>query len=271
VKKFLSVFAFLLLLLLPALLTPRVRATSQQAYSDYLYQFDQYRQKYNDFVVAKNTYQKFNTLDAQSTALSTAKTMLSQRDLLLHAYLSFLYERVGEQAGITPTNRQLYQSLLTTELAFLENQSSLVSSINTTDDATTISQQLEDHYQVLSATMDQIIAGLSFGQLNVIAQNFQLQLTNAQQLVQFNSATITQAKQTTINNWITQITSKQNLYQQKIASINAASAAMANSIDPNDLSSKFLNVQSQLNDAKGYLSDSIANLGEIVNALQYQN
>ena len=108
--------------------------------------------------------------------------MLSQRDLLLHAYLIYLYERVGEQGGITPVNKQLYQSLLSNELAFLEKQSGLVSSINSIGDATTASEELESHYRILSATIRQIIAGISLGQLTVIAQNFDRQVTVAQTL-----------------------------------------------------------------------------------------
>ena len=111
-----------LFLLTPFVFALSVRATSSQAYQDYLYQFDLYRQKYNDFQVAKNTYEKFNTLESQSLALSSTKTMLQQRNTLLHAYLLYLYERVGEHGGITPSNKQLYQSLLANELAFLETQ-----------------------------------------------------------------------------------------------------------------------------------------------------
>lgn len=270
-KKFLSGFILLLFLILPAIFVHSVRATSQQAYQDYLYQFDLYRQKYNDFQVAKNAYDKFKTLESQSQALSATKFMLSQRDLLLHAYLVYLFERVGEQAGISPVNKQLYQSLLTNELAFLESQSNLVSSINSIDDATTTSQQLEDHYKVLQETMDQIIAGISLGQLNVIAQNFDLQVTVAQSLFSQNSAQLGTDKKSTINNWVLQITNKRSLYQQKIDEVNAAVTDLTNSNDEADLDQRFSDITMKIGQAKQYLSDGIANLGEVVNAMQYVN
>jgi len=248
-----------------------VRATSQQAYQDYLYQFDLYRQKYSDFQVAKNAYDKFNTLESQSTALSATKYMLSQRDLLLHAYLVYLYERVGEQQGITTVNRQLYQSLLSSELAFLETQSGLVSSINSIDDATTTSEQLESHYQVLQATIREIIAVISLGQMAVIAQNFNSQVTAAQNIFSMNSGTISADKKSMINNWIQQISNKQSLYQSKISEINASATDLTSSTDATDLDSKFTVVLTKIGEAKQYLTDSIANLGEVASALQYVN
>lgn len=271
VKKFLSGFIFLLLLVLPAIVVAPARASSQQAYQDYLYQFDVYRQKYNDFQIAKNSFDKFKTLESESQALSATKFMLSQRDLLLHAYLIYLFERVGEQGGITPVNKQLYQSLLTNELAFLEKQSSLVSSINSIDDATTASEELESHYQVLSATIREIIAGISLGQLNVIAQNFDRQVTVAQSLFSRHSTELSTEKKSMINTWILQITNKRSLYQQKIDETNAAVADLTNSNDANDLDQRFSDVIIKIGEAKQYMSDSIANLGEVVTSLQYVN
>lgn len=247
------------------------RASSQQAYQDYLYQFDLYRQKYNDFQIAKNSYDKFKTLESESQALSSTKFMLSQRDLLLHAYLVYLFERVGEQGGITPVNKQLYQSLLSNELAFLEKQSGMVSSINSIADATTTSEELESHYQVLSATIREIIAGISLGQLNIIAQNFDRQVTAAQTIFGAHSAELNSEKKTKINTWVLQITNKRSLYQQKIDEINAAVANLADSNDSTDLDQRFSEITVKIGEAKQYLADSIANLGEVSMAMQYIN
>lgn len=262
-KKFAALAVLLLFLATP------VFASSDQAYKDYLYQFDVYRQKYNDFQVAKSAYQKFKTLESESTALSSTKFMLSQRDLLLHAYLVYLYERVGEQGGITSVNKQLYQSLLSNELAFLEKQSGLVSSINSLDDATTTSEELESHYTVLSANIRQVIAGIALGQLNVIAQNFDHQVTVAQTLFNNNSTQLPTDKRTTINNWFLAITNKRSLYDQKINEVNADVALLSQSYDVNSLDQNFTDITAKIGEAKQYLSDSIANLGELANALRY--
>lgn len=267
-KKILSAVGIITLLLLIA---TRVQANSAQAYNDYLYQFDIYRQKYNDFQVAKNAYLKFNTLESQSKALSATKFMLTQRDSLLHAYLIYLFERVGEQGGMTALNKQLYQSLLTNELAFLETQSGLVSSINSIDDATTTSEELESHYTVLQATIREIISGITLAQLNVIAQNFDRQVTVAQNLFAISSPQLSADKKSTINNWVLQITNKRSLYQQKINEINTLVTDLQNSNNNTDVEQKFSDITAKIGEAKQYLADSIANLGEVENALQYVN
>lgn len=270
-KKFAALAVFLLLLTLPFLFATRVFATSQQAYQDYLYQFDVYRQKYNDFQVAKNAYDKFQTLESQTSALSATKSMLSQRDLLIHTYLVYLDERMGEQGGITQVDKGLYQTLLNNELVFLEAQSSLVSSINSIDDAVTTSQQLEGHYRVLSQTIRQIIAGISLGQLSVIAQNFDIQMATAQSLFAQNSVSMSADKISTINNWVLNITNKRSLYQQKITEISSAVTNLTNSNDSTDLDQKFQDITSKIGQARQYLADCIANLGELANALAYVN
>lgn len=197
--------------------------------------------------------------------------MLSQRNLLLHAYLIYLYERVGEQGGIAPVNKALYQTLLSNELAFLEEQGSLVSSINTLDDATTASENLESHYRVLEATIHQIIAGISLGQLGVISQNFDRQVTVAQVIFSQNAGLLSAEKKSTINSWVLAITNKRSLYQQKIDEITAAVTNLANTNDSSNLDQKFAEITTKIGEAKQYLSDSIANLGEVVRAMQYVN
>src|SRR3972149_4862635 len=82
------------------LLVPHVFASSQQAYQDYLFQFDIYRQKYSEFTVSKNEYLKSKTLTSQTTALEKTIAMLSFRDLLLRAYLLLLNEKLNEDRGL---------------------------------------------------------------------------------------------------------------------------------------------------------------------------
>jgi len=260
-----------LFLLTPLVLALSVYAASPQAYQDYLYQFDLYRQKYNDFQIAKNTYDKFNTLESQSQALSATKTMLSQRNMLLHTYLLYLYERVGEHQGITPSNKQLYLSLLGNELAFLETQNNLVPSINTLSDTVSSSEQLESHYPVLQITIRKIIAGISLGQLNIIAQNFDKQVQSAQSLVNQNASLLTAEKRTVINNWLIQIGSKRSLYQQKIDQTASAITALTSSTGVRDIDKQYADIVEDIDGAKQYLADAIANLNELSVSLQYIN
>lgn len=266
-----SAALFVLFLLTPFVLALTVQAASAQSYQDYLFQFDLYRQKYNDFQVAKNTYEKFNTLESQSQALSSTKTMLAQRNTLIHAYLLYLYERVGENGGITQSDKQLYLSLLGNELAFLETQNTLVPSINSIEDAVTSSQQLESRYPVLQTTIRKITASISLGQLNIIAQNFDKQVQVAQSLVNQNAPLLTAEKRTVINNWLIQIGSKRSLYQQKIDLTATAITALASTTGARDIDRQYADIVKNIDGAKQYLADAIANLNELSVSLQYIN
>src|SRR3989344_5828917 len=93
--------ALALVVILFLTLAGSVFATSQQAYQDYLYQFDLYRQRETDFRVAKTEYEKFRSLTSETTALEKTKLLLAQRDQLLRAYLLVLNEKLNEDKGLT--------------------------------------------------------------------------------------------------------------------------------------------------------------------------
>ena len=264
-KKFTAFVILLFLLLLPI---GHIQAASQQAYQDYLFQFSQYRQKYSEFQVAKNTYEKFKTLESQTQALSATKTMLTQRAQLLHAYLVFLSEKVTEEEGLTNVNRGLYQSLIRTELTFLEGHSQLIPSINSIEDATTVSEQLESHYQVLQIAIRQIVAGLSVGRLSVISRNFDKNVSAAQTLVNTSAGLLSSEKVATVNRWFLQITNKKNLYQQKVEEITRDSTGLTG-YNVDDVDQKFNEILGKIGEAKQYLSDDISYLGEVVRTIKY--
>ncbi len=260
--------ALVLFLFVAASFAP-VFAASTQAYQDYLFHFNIYRQKYSEFQVAKNSYEKFKTLESQSQALAATKTMLSQRDQLLHAYLVFLSEKVTEEAGLTTVNKQLYQSLIRNELTFLEGHSQLIPSINSIEDTSTVSEELESHYQVLQISIRQIIAGLALGRLAVISRNLDKNIGMAQTLVNTQAALLTPDKVQTVNRWFLQITSKKNLYQQKVDEVNRDVTGLTG-YDVGDIDQRFNEILGKIGEARQYLRDDISYLGEIVRAIKYE-
>ncbi len=264
-RKFL---VLLLFVLTAAFMTPTVFATTQQAYNDYLFQFDVYRQKYSDFQVAKNEYQKFKTLASQTTALAATKTMLTQRDLLLKAYLLLLNESLNEDRGLSTVNKQLYQSLIRNEITFLDGHSQLIPSIASIDDAISVGSQLESHYQVLQTSMRQIITGISLGKLMVLSRLFDQNYQTAQSLVVTNTAYVTPEKNSTITRWLLNIANKRSLYQQKIDEILSLNTQLTTT-DPNELDRKFSEITKKVGEARQYLLEGTSFLGEVVVGLKY--
>lgn len=247
-----------------------VFATSAQARQDYLYQFDLYRQRYTDFQVAKNEYEKFNTLTSQTTALQKTKAMLGQRDQLLHAYLLLLLEKLNEESGLSATTKQLYRSLIASELTFLEGHAQLIPSIGSIEDAVQVSSELESHYRVLQTSIRQILIGLSLGQLSILGQMYDTATRDSQSLIVASAGYFTPAKQEVVNRWVLQVSNKRSLFQQKYDAISSANALLQ-SRDSEDLERQYSDITKLIAEARQYLLEGASFLTELKNALKYVN
>lgn len=246
-----------------------VLATSQQAYQDYLYQFGVYRQRYTDFKVAKNEYEKFHSLASQTTALEKTKILLAQRDQLLRSYLLVLNEKLNEDRGLSPTEKQLYQTLIRNEITFLEKHAALIPSIGSIEDAQEVSDELTSHSKVLQTSIRQILVGVSLGQLATLHQQYDVVLGHAQTLVATYGTVFPNQKQADLNRWLLYITNKRQLYQQKIDAISQASSQLSPN-DANDLDRRFTEFIQGAAEARQYLAEGASYMNELVTALKYR-
>ncbi len=245
-------------------------ASSSQAYKDYLYQFDVYRQKYSDFKVAKNEYLKFRTLTSQTTALEATKLMLSHRDALLRAYLLLLAEKINENPGMGQIERNTYQTLIRNEVVFLEGHSSLVSQIGSLEDATKASNDLQSHYDVLQSSMRQTISAISLGELSHLAKSFDIVLADGKAIVSANRGTFLPEKQATLDRWILQISNVRTLYQQKVdITRRLAEELRGSTID--EQNQRFSAIQKGIAEGRQYLVNATGYLHELGGALRFQN
>lgn len=266
-KRLLLVFVLLILFVL---LVPFAQANSERAYQDYLYQFDVYRQKNSEFTVAKNEYEKFRSLTSQATALEKTTAMLSQRDLLIRAYLLLLNEKLNEEKGLNLTDKSTYQTLIGNEVIFLDGHSKLVQSIGTLEDANNVSRELESHNAVLQASIRQTITGISLGTLAILSRQFDTVFADTKAIISNNRGTFTPQKQATIERWILQIQNIRSLYQQKIESIHSRNSQLkGTNIDSQD--ELFRTMKNDLGQARQYLSEGSAFVGELISALRYQD
>ena len=246
-------------------------ASSQQAYQDYLFQFDRYRQTYSDFQLARDTYLKYRSLTSQTAAISATQTMMTQRNLLLRGYLLFLNEKLNEDQGLGTTAKQDYQGNLQKELSFLETQNQYIAGLTSLDEATSTSKLLETHYVPLHITIRQTIIGLSIGKLSALSGMFDQNLQTAQTLVSTNTTALAPEKVGIINRWLTQIQNTRNLYQQKIDEIGPfATTQFASVTTMGDIDQKFVDISKKITEAKQLLTQATSYLGEVVTALQYQ-
>lgn len=247
-----------------------VFADYNQAYQNYLINFDLYRTKYTEFQVAKNEYKKFKTLTSQATALEKTKALLRQRDELLRTYLLTLNEKINDpDAGLQSNLKQQYQSLLTSEIIFLETQSARVPSVGSLDDADDLSRELESHYMVLQTSIRQILIGLSLGQLAIAARHYDEMLKQVNTIVQLNQFSVLPAEQETIKRWLLQIDTKRNFYQQKVDALTLTNAQLKVP-DYTALDTKYNQMIRGAGEARQYLVEGVSFIAEVRNALKYE-
>lgn len=264
-KKWFLTISFFLLFSLPL---TYIRADSKQAYTDYLYQFDEYRRTLNEFKVAKGEYLKYKTLVSQTTAIDKTTAMLSQRDLLLRSYLLFLSERLKENTALTSSNRTLYESLIAKEITFLDSHSKLVGEIQSLQDSETTSKQLTSHYTILQSNIIQTIVGLTSGELTNGNQKYSEALSNAEIVINAHRSEYAPEKQATLDRWLLQIKNKQSLYAQKMDSVNTMNGQLK-SASLDELNTIFLRMQKEMNEAKQYLLEGTSFIRELREALYY--
>lgn len=265
-KAILSLITVLIILLTPITL---VSATAEKAYQDYLFQYDQYRLRLNNFKVARTEYLKFQTLLAETTALDTVKAMIIQRNSLLRSYLLLLTEKLNENQGLTAIDKQLYQTLIQNENAFLVNHTQLVSSIGSPSDATDVSKQLESHYLVLYAGIRQTLTSLSLGELMKLNTQYKNSFDELRKLADMNKSLVTPEKQSTTDRWLLQINNKQNLYQQKVEQIMTSNSQLKGNTQL-EMDELFVKIQNNLNEAKQYLNQGAPFMQELLTLIQYK-
>lgn len=254
----------LLLLALP------IHASSPQAYQDYLFQFDLYRQKYSAFSVAKNEYEKFHSLTSQTTALTNTTAMLVQRNNLMRAYLLLLNEKINENPGLNDMQKADLHGLVNTEIKFFDGHTTRIATIGSLEDATAVSRELETHNRSLQTVMRQAVTGISLGSLTSLIRQFDAGFSEAKTIVSGSRTTFTPQKQATIDRWLQQIQNVRNLYQQKIEDIGVMNTKLSErSVD--GLDDGLRTIKKEIVQSKTYIRDGNGFIGELIEALRYQN
>lgn len=262
-------YIFIILVILLIIPSTKINAiTSEKAYQDYLYQFDVYRQKNNDFKIAKTNYEKYKTLTSSVDALDKTKLLLSQKDILLKTYLMVLLTKLEENKGLSPIDISAYKKIIDDENIFLESHSQLINSVNNLDDAENVSNDLISHYVILSAAMRQVIIMLHIGSLNLLYRDLDGLTSYLYLLVEQYRGTYPTSKQAVIDKWVMSIKDKQLVYNRNIDQIkNSILELKGNNVE--GLDSKFQSVSAQINQTRQYLLDTVSYTKELLNLMQY--
>lgn len=265
-----SIFLFVFFSLFFFAPSSKIFASTEQAYKDYIYHYDLYRKDFNDFQVAKNEYEKFHSLVAQTTALETAKKMLSQRDEMLRMYLLMLSEKILETSYIADSERELYQTLIQNETVFLKNHSDRIPSISSIADASQTSGELEDHYLIYQKSTRQILTGISLGIVRGIQTSFDQTSDALTALIAKNQSVIPLRKQVILDRWLLQIKNKRQNSQTKLDEV-ATSNYIYNATTNSQLDKQYQDQIQSLEEAKRYLQEGTSFMKEVLDAIKYQD
>lgn len=135
-----------------------------KALSDYLYNYNIYRNDYLKFTSARSEFLNYKTLTSENKAFEATKIMLSDRSMTMKTYLTTLRMKLYEETAILNYNQNFYYIKLDDEVAFLDKNKNEYASAGSIDDLLTTSKILEDRFpaeeKLTYQTLGQIDSGI---------------------------------------------------------------------------------------------------------------
>lgn len=141
-----------------------------KALSDYLYNYNIYRNDYLKFTSARSEYLNYKTLTSENKAFDATKSMLENRSVTMRTYLTALRMKLYEETAILNYNQNFYYIKLDDEVAFLDKNKNDYASAGNIDDLLTTSKILEERFpaqaKLTFQTLGQIDSGIETGVKN---------------------------------------------------------------------------------------------------------
>jgi len=247
---------------------PSAHASSQQAYGDFQFQFDRYRNTLSAFHTAYSTYKQYGSLASQQEALIRVQELIPQRNLATKTYFLFLYEKLMENPGLTQGQKAEYQTRIHTQIAALDQNSAQAGAIVTFEDAANLDTWYTDTYKYLQADFRQTIVGIQLGYLSYFAAKLTESAAWAQSLVILGKDANTPAKQALFDRWLVTLTNKYNEYQMHEAAIRSSMPKLTGNTQTQER--HFSEIQERIRLARQSLVDGVSYLTEIEEALRYE-
>lgn len=245
-----------------------VQAGSAQAYRDYQFQYEVYRQRSSDFRIAFTQYQQFKSLASQQEALEKAKLFLAQRDTAAKTYFLFLAEKISENPGMFSSEASQYNAIITNQISYLDQNALLVSAVASFEDAKRVSEAFQKNYETMQAGYRQSIAALELGYLRYFAKRFNDAARRAQALIAENNAGMSAQKRAVLDRWLLSLSNKYALFEQKATDIRTSIPTITGDIPQQDRVA--LELQAKIGAAKQDLVEAVSYLKEIETALVYE-
>jgi len=135
-----------------------------RAFSDYLYSVSLYRQAYQEYIPARESYLRYKTLTSKTTALEKTLKMVQLRDETIRTYLIAIKMKMAEISGISSSDQNLFNLRLDNEASWYLAHKEELSSAGTLEDLINLAHKAEERYYqeteiLIYQTLHKILVG----------------------------------------------------------------------------------------------------------------
>jgi hypothetical protein len=251
-----------------SLFAAQASASSDQAYVDFRYQYDQFRQKDSAYRIAIGEYKQYNTLQSQQKATDAAKILLTTRNTALRNYLLFLNEKITENPSMSTDLRNTYLTSVTNDIAFAESQSSEIAAKTSLEDLATIAKAFTKKFPQIETDMRKISIGLQIGYLTYFANEYDKTAQEGQTLISSQNAHLTPEKKSSLDQWYMQIANKRSLFSSNLNSVTQLLTKIGSGLQ--DQQNAFATIQQSISSARSNLLDGVSYMKEIIHVISYE-
>lgn len=153
-----------------------VHADYQRAYQDYVYNYGAYRNSYNEYTVAKSTYQTYRTLTAQNEAINKFRAVLKNRATVMAVYYNLLQEKLVN-------DKDTFNGIKESEKGWLDAHQKKIDAAGSLEDLNSVSQEFDSRYSQMDLETRQTVGKILLskeidlkGQLDLIFNNLDTKL-----------------------------------------------------------------------------------------------
>ena len=166
-KIILPLFILFLLVVFLSLPIKAQEFNFDRAYSDYLYNYNLYRQSHSDYIAAKEAFSKYKTLTSKTEALEKTRFMLKNQDETVKTYLTALRLKLAQTSGISDYEQNVLYLKLDSEVSWFAKHQEKVNSAGSLDDLADSAKDGQSQYQktefLIYETLGAILASKETG------------------------------------------------------------------------------------------------------------
>jgi len=149
-----------------------------RASSDYLYNFDLYRQAHQEYISARDSFLQYKTLTSKTNAFQKTLKMTQARDETVRTYLIVLRMKLEETLGLSLSEKNVFSLRLDNEATWFSNHKEELSSAGSLEDLVELAHKAEERYQQQTEVLIyQTLHKILVGKENNLAEKINKQIT----------------------------------------------------------------------------------------------